>query len=117
MQNVIFEFEGGKMIIWEGCSCNILLYYNRGRGFIIYGLEGFMMLDRNIYVVYDKNGKVIKEVKEKEVSVIINIVGVGGLDVYYMDNFLGVICEGKVQNFLIDEGYKSVLFCYLGNMV
>lgn len=115
-QNVTFEFENGKMITWEGRSCNTLPHYDRGRGSTIHGSNGSMLLDRNVYIAYDKNGKVIKEVKEKEMSATTNTVGAGGLDVYHMNNFLDAIREGAEQNSPIDEGHKSVLLCHLGNM-
>ena len=42
-----FEFEGGKMITWEGKSCNSFQYYDRGRGVTIHGTKGTALLDRN----------------------------------------------------------------------
>ena len=75
-----------------------------------------MLIDRNIYIAYDQKGNVLKEVKDKEISATTNTVGVGGLDVYHMQNFLDAIREGATQNSPIDEGHKSVLLCHLGNM-
>ncbi|MEO1448338.1 MAG: Gfo/Idh/MocA family oxidoreductase [Bacteroidota bacterium] len=115
-QNVSFEYGGGKTITWEGLSCNGLSRYNRGRGAIIQGTEGSILLDRNGYIHYDKKGKVIKEVKEKVKSATTDTVGAGGLDGYHMQNFADAIRKGVQQRSPIDEGHKSVLMCHLGNI-
>ncbi|RMG24724.1 MAG: twin-arginine translocation signal domain-containing protein [Bacteroidetes bacterium] len=111
-----FEFEGGKTIIWEGLSCNGLKYFDRGRGAIIQGTEGSILLDRNGYIHYDKGGKVIKEVKENRRSATTNTVGAGALDTYHIQNFADAIRAGAQQYSPIDEGHKSVLLCHLGNI-
>ncbi|MDX1637428.1 MAG: Gfo/Idh/MocA family oxidoreductase, partial [Balneolaceae bacterium] len=48
-----FEFEGDKMITWEGKSCNPFNYHDRGRGATIHGTEGTILLDRNGYMAWD----------------------------------------------------------------
>ena len=60
-----FEFEGGKMITWEGKSCNNYKFAGRGRGATIHGTEGSILMDRNGYIVYDQKNKVVKEVRRK----------------------------------------------------
>lgn len=115
-QTTQFEFADDKLITWEGMSCNGLKYFDRGRGAIIQGTEGSILLDRNGYIHYDKGGKVIKEVNEKERSATTNTVGAGALDTYHMSNFADAIRVGAVQNSPIEEGHKSVLLCHLGNI-
>ncbi|MDN5205071.1 Gfo/Idh/MocA family oxidoreductase [Fulvivirgaceae bacterium BMA10] len=111
-----YEFEGDKMITWEGRSCNAFRHHGRGRGATIHGTEGTIMLDRNGYTAYDKDEKVIKEMKEGEISATLNTIGRGGLDVKHMYNFLSAIKDGAKLNSPIDEGHKSVLLCHLGNI-
>ena len=115
-QIVNYEFEGGKMISWEGRSCNGFHQYKRGRGATIHGTEGTVMLDRNGYVAYDLSGKVIKEMKEEAESATTDTVGAGNLDALHMRNFAGAIREGEKQNSPIDEGHVTNLLCHLGNI-
>ena len=115
-QSVSFEFEGGKALNWEGRSCNNFKFWDRGRGSSIHGTKGTIVLDRNKYIVYDQDNKVIKEMDEKTMSATMNTVGEGGLDVYHMNNFTDVIREGVEQNSPILEGHKSVVLCHLGNI-
>jgi predicted dehydrogenase len=111
-----FEFPDGKMITWEGRSCNGLPHLERGRGATIHGTDGSILLDRNDYYVYDKKNKVVKNVKERSQSATTNIVGMGGLDVYHMNNFFNAISKGEALNSNAVEAHKSTLMCHLGNI-
>ena len=111
-----FEFEGGKLITWEGKSCNVHPYFDRGRGVTIHGTEGTILLDRNSYLVYDNKRNLIKETNEKEASATMDTVGAGSLDTKHMVNFAGAIREGVPQHSPIIEGHKSNLLCHLGNI-
>ncbi len=111
-----FEFEGGKMITWEGKSCNSFQYHQRGRGATIHGTKGTALLDRNGIGIFDLEGKVIKEMKEKELSATTDVLGAGALDFYHMQNFLNGIREGETLTAPIGDAYKSNLLCHLGNI-
>ena len=112
-----FEFEGGKMLTWEGRSCNGgIPFYGRGRGASIHGTKGTILLDRNSYILYDEKNKQVKEVKEKTESATTDIVGIGGLDVYHMLNFVNAIRENEPLNSPVAEAHKSNLLCHLGNI-
>lgn len=65
-QVVSYEFPNNKMITWEGKSCNNFQFYDRGRGVTIHGTDGTVLLDRNIYQVYDQKGVLVKEMKEEQ---------------------------------------------------
>ena len=52
---------------WEGRSCNDYPVEGRSRGTLIYGTEGTALLDGDEYIIYDKNKKIIKQAKGKEV--------------------------------------------------
>jgi predicted dehydrogenase len=111
-----FEFTGGKMITWEGKSCNAHPYFDRGRGVTIHGTEGTVLLDRNSYLVYDNKGNLIRETNEKDASATMDAVGAGSLDTKHMVNFVDVIRHGADQHSPIEEGHKSNLLCHLGNI-
>ncbi len=111
-----FEFGDGKMLTWEGISCNNLPKFNRGRGVTIHGTKGTILLDRNAYILYDLKGNVIKEEKEKSLSATTDIKGIGALDFYHMQNFLDAIRKGDSLYSNIEEAHKSTLMCHLGNM-
>ncbi|MEL6849704.1 MAG: Gfo/Idh/MocA family oxidoreductase, partial [Bacteroidota bacterium] len=112
-QMVNYDFPDRKTITWEGYSCNGVPMYGRGRGALIRGTEGSMLLDRNGYIHYDRQGKVVAEVKEKEKSATTDIIGIGGLDAFHMSNFAAGIREGGELNSPIVEGHKSVLLCHM----
>lgn len=114
-QVVNYEFEGGKMITWEGRSCNGLYHYDRGRGVTLHGKKGSILLDRNNYIVYDEKRNVIKEVDEAGQSATTDTVGEGFLDVLHMRNFINAAREGEKQNSPIKEGHITNLLCHLGN--
>ena len=111
-----FEFEGGRMITWEGKSCNSFEYYQRGRGVTIHGTKGTVLLDRNGIQVYDLDGNVVKELKESELSATTDTVGIGGLDVRHMQNFVNGLRGGEALTAPVADGYRSNLLCHLGNI-
>ncbi|TQV72594.1 Gfo/Idh/MocA family oxidoreductase [Exilibacterium tricleocarpae] len=115
-QNVNYEFEGGKMITWEGRSCNGFKQHERGRGVTLHGTKGTILLDRNGYKVYDNEGKLIKDVKEKGESATLNTVGGGFLTDLHMQNFVNAVRQGERQNSPIRDGHITNLLCHLGNI-
>lgn len=115
-QVVSYEFPENKMITWEGKSCNNFSYFDRGRGATIHGTEGTVLLDRNIYQVYDQQGTLLKEMKEEDSSATTNTVGEGALDVYHMTNFVKAIRGLEKPRSPIDEAAISTLLCHYGNI-
>ena len=111
-----FEFADGKMVTWEGRSCNGFEQYERGRGSTIHGTEGTIMLDRNAYMAYDKGGKLLKQVNERSYSATTNTLGVGGLDILHFENFVDGIRNGQQLHSSVGEAHKSTLMCHLGNI-
>lgn len=114
-QVVNYEFEGDKMITWEGRSCNGLMHHERGRGATLHGTKGTILLDRNNYIAYDKDNNILKEVEEAGQSATTDTVGAGFLDTLHMQNFAGAIKIGDEQNSPIQEGHITNLLCHLGN--
>jgi len=111
-----FEFEGDKMITWEGRSCNDHQNFGRGRGVTIHGTKGTIMLDRNGYFVYDQDGNTIKELEEEKRSATMDTIGAGNHDILHMRNFVNGIKNDEKLNSPIEEGHKSNLLCHLGNI-
>lgn len=111
-----FEFGNDKMISWEGRSCNGFNFHERGRGATIHGTKGTVLLDRNGYWAYDNSGKLFKQVLEREHSVSTDIVGIGALDLYHMENFVEAIRSDEKLNSPIEEAVKSNMMCHLGNI-
>lgn len=115
--NASFLFEGGKSITWDGQSCNAMQKWGRGRGTVIYGTKGTVLLDRSTYILYDLAGKPVRTVNAESRSATTDLVGAGGNDDRHVHNFLETI-RGKTekQNSPINEGHKSVLLCHLANI-
>jgi predicted dehydrogenase len=114
-QMINYEYDG-KMITWEGKSCNNFQYYDRGRGTTIHGTNGTILLDRNGYWLYDLNGNLLKETLEAAKSATTNTVGMGNLDILHLQNFVNAINKGEKINSPIEDIYISNLMCHLGNI-
>ncbi len=56
-----FHFDGDKIIKWDCNSRNGYLTYGYDRGTIIYGSEGSVFVNRNLYILFDRKGKKIKQ--------------------------------------------------------
>lgn len=113
-----YEFEGDKSIVWEGHSCNKVVRWGRGRGTMIYGTKGSVLVDRAGYTLFDLDGNVIRETNtaSKEGNSA-DLVGGGGLTSLHVENFLDTVKGTALkQNSPIDEGHKSTLLCHLGNI-
>lgn len=115
-QNVNFEFPGGKSINWEGRSCNGYGFWNKGRGSVITGTKGTMMMDRSGYTAYNLDNEEIKKVVRDSEQDSLDTVGGGDLTDYHVLNFANAIREGEKLNSPIREGQKSVIALHLGNI-
>lgn len=111
------HYEGGRTIRWDGHSCNAIKRYGRGRGTLLLGTKGSVVVDRNGFELYDLGGKMIREVKAAATSETTGTVGEGVLDVYHARNFVDVI-RGKAKALAspITEGHISTTLCHLGNI-
>lgn len=116
IQDVCYEFPGGKMINWEGRSCNGMRFWGRGRGALIHGTEGTVLIDRDGYEVYDLGGKLQREAKEGGSSVSMDTAGGGTLDENHAANMAAAIRTGAPLNSPIEDANTSVTICHLGNI-
>ena len=115
-QEVVFEFDGGRTIVWHGQSCNGLQTFGRGRGTVVLGTTGSLLLDRDGYVLFDAKGKIVKEVREAATTDGLNLVGDDAATASHMQNFADAVRTGEALRSPIAEGAKSVLLCHLGNI-
>lgn len=111
-----YDFGDGKTISWEGRSCNGMPFWERGRGAMVYGTEGTVLLDRSGIVVYDLKGNVIREEKEAGKSVSMDVRGGGSLDANHAINFVDGIRNGAKLHSPIEDANTSVTVCHLGNI-
>jgi len=110
-------FAGGRVIRWDGHSCNAVARYDRGRGTLIYGTKGTALVDRNGYEVFDLAGKSVRKAVARATSSTTDTVGEGALDILHIDNFAAVI-RGNSSALAspIRESHISTLLCHLGNI-
>jgi predicted dehydrogenase len=115
-QEGIYEFPGGKSIIWMGQSCNGLPTQGRSRGSFILGTEGSMVVDQDGYVLYDLKHKVLKDVTGKPVIDALNTTGDDALTGLHQANFTDAIRTGVPLTAPIEEGARTGMLCHLGTI-
>lgn len=115
-QLVTYEFDDNVRLVWDGRSCTNLQPFNRGRGTIIYGTTGSMLMDRNGYVQFDLAGKSIKERNEEKQTDGTDITGEDILTVRHFDNWHRGISQSEKLNSPAAEAHVSNLMCHVGNM-
>jgi predicted dehydrogenase len=115
-QEATFVFNGDKSIIWQGQSCNGLLLYGRSRGTTVLGTKGSVIVDRDGYVAYDLDNKVLKEVKAGPGTDSLNTVGDDWLTRFHQDNFVSAVRTGTKLSAPIEDGAKTGTLCHLGTI-
>ena len=115
-QEAGFEFDGQRAIVWQGLSCNAFPTEKRGRGTIVYGTTGSMLIDQDGYTVYDLDNKVVKESLEAASADPLAPSGDDKLTGQHIANFVEAVRTGTPVTQPIAEGAKSVLLCHLGNI-
>jgi predicted dehydrogenase len=117
-QTISWDFPEGKTMLWEGRSCNPFPVEKLSRGVLIYGTDGTALLDGNAYTIYDKKGKVVKEIKSNESVDQTNTLSSTGedLDQLHFANFIDAVRNGVPVNCPASEGHISVGLLHLGNI-
>ena len=117
-QEAAFEFEGGRAIAWQGRSCNPYPVEDRGRGTIVHGTTGTMVVDQDGYTVYDLDNKVVKQnvAPPQSGTDPLAFSGDDQLTALHIANFVDGVRTGSPVSQPIEEGAKSVLLCHLGNI-
>ncbi len=118
-QIISWDFASGSSLTWEGRSCNGYQSEKLGRGCVIHGTEGSVLIDGDNYTHYDIKGKLVKAVKSSFAGGDAgNTFSASGpeLDRLHVRNFVDAIRTGSPVNSPIEEAHKSVALLHLGNI-
>jgi predicted dehydrogenase len=117
-QDATYEFgaDGGKIIVWQGQSCNGLRTFNRDRGTMVLGTGGSVIVDRDGYEVRDLKNKVVRQINASQSTDSVNVVGDDLLTAQHMQNFLDAVRMGAKLNAPIEDGAKTGLLCHMGTI-
>jgi predicted dehydrogenase len=110
-----FEYEG-KMIAWEGKSCQGMKYYGRDRGSTIMGTTGTVLIDRDGYEIYDLKGDKISEFKVGNVTSSSDLIGRDSMTDAHFANFIAGIRKGEKLNAPVSVGNIAVTMLQLSNI-
>lgn len=117
VQNINFDFAEGKSINWEGRSCNGHRFFDgKGRGALIHGTNGSMMIDRDGYIAYNMDNEEIRRSVRDSDGDHLDTVGGGDLTDTHIINFANAIRSGEKLNSPIESGQKSVIALHIGNI-
>jgi len=110
-----FEYDG-KMISWEGLSCQGKRSYGRDRGAAIEGTEGTAIIDREGYEVFGLDDKKIDEFKVGNKSTTQDLTSADAMTDAHFQNFINGIRTGEKLHSPIEEAYISVTTLLLSNI-
>ncbi|MGB6191071.1 MAG: Gfo/Idh/MocA family oxidoreductase [Terracidiphilus sp.] len=110
-----FEYDD-KLLAWEGTSCNGMRYFNRGRGSLIEGTSGTVLLDRDGYEIYDLNGKKTGEFKVGNQTTTADLIGADSMTDLHFANFIAAIRNGEKLHAPIAVGNVAVTMLQLSNI-
>jgi predicted dehydrogenase len=110
-----FEYDD-KMIAWENTCCNGMRYFNRGRGSLIEGTDGTVMVDRDGYEIYDLKGKKTSEFKVGAQTSTADLVGADSMTDLHFANFIAGIRKGEKLNAPVSVGNVAVTMLQLSNI-
>nr|WP_319509521.1 Gfo/Idh/MocA family oxidoreductase [uncultured Draconibacterium sp.] len=111
-----YKFDGNKTIKWDGKSRNGYNTYGGGRGTIIYGSEGSVFVDRGLYKLHDRGGKLVKTVEAKYKEGSIGLGGGGGMSTVHVENFFNAIRGKEKLQAPIDDAAVSMAMVHYGNV-
>jgi predicted dehydrogenase len=93
-----FEYPG-KLISWEGRSCQGIRLYDRDRGSVISGTKGSVVIDRDGYDVFDWKGKQIDKYRVGHVTSTGDLIGADSMTDAHFANFIAAIHgDGKLNS-------------------
>jgi predicted dehydrogenase len=110
-----FEYDG-KMITWEGMSCQGKQYYGRGRGVTIHGTEGTVLLDRDGYEVYSLDDKLLDRFTVESKNTTGDLLSMDTMTDLHFRNLINGIRDGEPLHSPIAEGNVSVTMLQLSNI-
>lgn len=111
-----YKFSNNKTIQWDGVSRNSYKKYGKGRGTIIMGTEGSVMVDRSGYQRFDRSGKLVDEMNSGDKEGGVALGGGGNLSTRHTVNFLDAI-RGKAElTSPIEIGALSQMLTHYANI-
>ena len=111
-----FHFTGDKIIKWDGKSRNGFETYGAGRGTIIYGSEGSVFMDRDKSVLYDRNGKMIKDNRSTSSEAGTALGGGGDMTTGHVINFFEAVRGKEKLSAPIDDASISMAMVHYSNI-
>jgi len=117
-QVISIDFAEGVSMTWEGRSCNGKYVEGSSVGAMFYGETGSILIPGgNEYTIFDKQNKVVKEVKSQIKTDPRDQANPAELlDAFHIRNFFDGIKKGALLASDIDSGHKSTLLVQLGNI-
>ena len=117
-QMLTFEYEGGKMVTWEGISFNGLNTHGTSTGVVFQGEDGSLLIPAgNAYTLFDEDGQTVRAASSKWGEAAASLEGTGLMnDLSHVQDFLAAIRTGQRPNSSIEGGHKSTLMSQLGNI-
>ena len=110
-----FEYDDA-MISWEGKSCKGMKFYGRDRGSTIMGTPGSVLVDRDGYEIYDRDGKKTSEFKAGNTTSSSDLVGRDSMTDAHFANFMAGIRKGEKLNAPVSTGNVAVTMLQLSNI-
>ena len=111
-----FKFADGKSIKWDGQSRNGHQTYGNDRGTIIYGSEGSVYVNRELYRLYNLKNELIKEVKSEGNESGNTLGGGGDMSTLHSINFFETIRGKQTLNAPIEQGAVSQSLTHYANI-
>jgi hypothetical protein len=91
-------------------------YFSRGRGSLIQGTTGSVVLDRTSYEIYDLDGKKTSEFVEGKAASTGDLIGQDSMTDAHFANFIAGIRTGENLHSPIDVANVSVTMLQLSNI-
>jgi predicted dehydrogenase len=110
-----YEYDD-KMLTWTSACSNGMHTYNRGRGSVIEGTEGSVLVDRDGYEVYDLKGKKTGEFKVGKQTSTADLIGADSMTDAHFANFIAGIRKGEKLNAPVSIGNVAVTMLQLSNV-
>ena len=110
-----FEYAD-KMITWEGMSCNGKTYYNRGRGSMIYGTKGSVLIDRDGYQIFSLDDKLVNEFKTNDKNSTQDLLSRDSMTDAHFRNLINAIRTGEKLNAPVADAYIGVAMLQFSNI-
>jgi predicted dehydrogenase len=110
-----YEYDDAT-ITWEGLSCQGKQSEGRGRGALIHGTKGSVLVDRDGYAIFDLEDRKIEEVKTNTTTTTSDLRSADTMTDRHFQNLVNAIREGEALRSPIAEGNVAVTMLQLSNV-